>query len=122
MVIIGVNIYVCITSLIKHIYEESRRIMQNTKHEDNWYFYYYDLSLMTCADSIQWMKQEGINKHWLLPIEGLNKGTEYSDKPTGNSPEFMPLDCSLFQDLYLALSRHITCTGCLDKNDPKKLV
>ena len=32
----------------------------------------------------------------------------------------MPLDTSLFQDIYLAISRHIIYTGCLDKNDPKK--
>ena len=94
--------------------------MQDTINKDKWYFYHDALSLMTCADSIEWMKKEGIYKHWLLPCNGLNEGTDYSDKPTGNSPEFMPLDCSLFQDIYLALSRHIIYTGCLDKNDPKK--
>ena len=45
---------------------------------------------MTCADSIRWMNKEGIYKHWLLPSEGLNEGTDFSDKPTGNEPEFIP--------------------------------
>ena len=115
------NKYVCVTSLIKHIYEESKRIMEGTIHENDWYFYHDALSLMTSAESIEWMKKEGIYKHWLLPCNGLNEGTDYSDKPTGNSPEFMPLDCSLFQDIYLALSRHMIYIGCLDKNDPKKI-
>ena len=58
--------------------------MQDKIYQDNWYFYHDALSLMTCADSIAWMKKEGIYKHWLLPCNGLNKGTDYSDKPTGN--------------------------------------
>ena len=115
------NKYVCITGLIKHIYEESRRIMQGTIYEDNWYFYHDSLSLITCAECIEWRKKEVIYKHWLLPREVLNEGTDYSDKPNANSMEFIPLDCSLFQDIYLALSRHMIYTGCLDKNDPKKI-
>ena len=52
--------YVCITSILKHIISESGKIMKGTIHENNWHFYHDALSLMTSAETKEWMKNEGI--------------------------------------------------------------
>ena len=41
--------FVCITRLVSFILEESKRVMQGTIHEDDWYFYHDALSLMTAS-------------------------------------------------------------------------
>ena len=75
---------------------------------------------MTSDEFKRWMDEKGILKHWILPENYLNAGTNYANRPVGNSPEMMPLDCLLFQDLILGLRSHIIYTGYLDKDDPKK--
>ena len=112
--------HVCITEMVQHIYDESKRIMMGTNYEDNWFFYHDALSLMTSKECKKWMDEKGILKHWILPENGLNDGTNYAKRPVGNSPEMMPLDCSLFQDLLLGIRSHIIYTGSLDRDDPKK--
>ena len=61
------NKYFCIKKLIKHIYEELRRVMRNTKYENSWVFYHDELSLMTSIDRIKLIREKVIYKHWLLP-------------------------------------------------------
>ena len=57
----------------------------------------------------------------------------YAGRPTGNSPELMPLDCSIFKDLDDVVNRHIALTSLLKKGadgyelrfsrrDPKAIV
>ena len=41
------------------------------------------------------MKEKNYYHRWLLPMNGLQEGTPYDERPVGNSPEFMPLDNSL---------------------------
>ena len=108
--------------MVKHIYYESRRLMEGTKYSDNWFFYHDALSLMTSKSCKAWMDKEGILKHWLLPKEGLNKGTVYENRPIGNSPELMPLDCSCNRYLHDCVNRHVIYTSQLDKNGPKKIL
>jgi hypothetical protein len=41
-----------------------------------------------------------IYKRWLLPLNGLSTDLKaYVGRPVGNSPELMPLDCSLDHDM-----------------------
>ena len=96
--------------------------MKGANYEDNWFFYHDALTLMTWTSSMKWMEDQGILKHWLLPEQVLNAGTTYALKPIGNSPELMPLDCSLFQDVILGLRIYIIYTGSLHKDNPKKSV
>jgi hypothetical protein len=49
--------YVCITELVRHIHDETQKVMKGTKHEDDWYFYHDALSLMTAKDTIEWIKR-----------------------------------------------------------------
>ena len=57
---------------------------------------------------------------WVTPLLGLNDGTRYAGRPTGNRPELMPLDTSLFKDVDDAFNRHKVATRHLAKADPKR--
>lgn len=111
--------FVCITHLIEHIYQESERLMQGTKYQDNWYFYHDALTLMTSNSSITWMKENNYYDRWLLPAE-INKGTRYYGRPVGNSPEMMPLDCTLNNDVDLEVQFHIAVTSSVCDADDRK--
>eukprot|EP00957_Ditylum_brightwellii_P115295 8791864-Ditylum_brightwellii.AAC.1 len=62
------------------------------KHENDFFFYHGALSLMTAKETLDWMMNEGILKHLILPEQKLNKGTRYKHSPTGNASEFNALD------------------------------
>ena len=44
----------------------------------------------------------------------------YEGKPVRNSPEFMPLDTHLNQDLHSSHDYHSTVTQHLEEDDPRK--
>ena len=112
--------YMCITTLVKEIHDSSQAAFVGTKHEDNWFFYHDALSQMTAKSTVKWMKDNNIYKRWLIPQNGCNKGTVYACRPVGNSPEFMPLDNSLNQDIQLSLSMHCAITAHLPDTDSRK--
>jgi hypothetical protein len=113
--------YVDVRDMVRHIYKKSEELMKGTLYEDRWFFYHDALSLMKAQDTKKWMEEEGILKHWILPENDLNKERpRYMGHPIGNSPEFMPLDCSLNNDLDDELWRHILYTRFLEEDDPRK--
>jgi hypothetical protein len=116
--------YVCITDLVEHIVEETQRLMKGTKHEDDWVFYHDALTLMTAKETVEWMKKEGHFERWLLPANGLHTDDAslkyYFMKPVGNSPEMMPWDTSLNQDVKCAVDRHVMSTADFLEDDPLK--
>eukprot|EP00536_Pseudo-nitzschia_multiseries_P003424 jgi/Psemu1/7750/gm1.7750_g len=89
-------------------------------------FVYHDaLVLMTCADSVSYMKEKGYYKHWILPeldLMGEQSGVGgslklYRNRPVGNQPEANPLDTSLFSQLNRAVDQHVVLTqGFIDEN------
>jgi hypothetical protein len=114
------NKYVSIATLVMHVYTHTKACFAGTQYADNFYFYHDALSLMTAAETVTWMKEQGIHKHWLLPELELNKGTWYEGRPVGNSPELMPLDASLNKDVDDAVHRHIGWTNTLAEEHPEK--
>jgi hypothetical protein len=94
--------------------------MSGTKFQDNFYFYHDALSLMTAAETRNWMREQDYERYWLLPMKDVNIGTTYHNRPVGDSPEMMPLDCSLFNDLHESAHRHVSLTHLLEKDDRKK--
>ena len=112
--------YVSIVDMVQHIHDESQRVMNGTVHENDWFFYHDALSLMKAKECKEWMKDNNILHRWILPLNGLNSGTAYADHPVGNSPELMPLDCSLFSNLHLAVDEHVRATEHLEKEDQNK--
>jgi hypothetical protein len=94
--------------------------------KDTWFFYHDALTLMTAKDTIEWMKEKYIYHRWILPASGLHTDDKelayYNNKPCGNSPENMPWDTSLNNDVHKGVERHIALTlelavGCDGKFD-----
>ena len=116
--------YCDIRSLVTHIFEESANVMKGTKHENDFVVYHDALNFMYAKENKAWMKQQMINgrsyyKIWVLPENDLNSGTNYDGRPVGNTPELMPLDQSLNQDVHLCVGRHVAMTRGLDRDDPR---
>ena len=65
-------------------------------------------------------EKEGYLKQWLIPLNGCNAGTRFEERPVGNSPEFVPLDNSLFADLQNDHRRHCAITSDVPKTDDRK--
>ena len=110
---------------IDHMMAKSERVMKETIHEKTWMVYHDALSLMTAKSTKQWMREKGYLKQWMLPSDDLfdNLPNEikksHEGKPVGNSPEFMPLDTHLNQDLHESHNLHATVTSHLPETVPR---
>ena len=51
--------YICITVIVDHIFAESKRIMADTIHSNDYMVYHDALNQMTSSDCIEYMKQKG---------------------------------------------------------------
>ena len=116
---------VCVTKLVTYMMEESARVMADTRHSDDWYFYHDALSLMTAKGTRDWMKETSIGgkncmSKWLVPMLGCNEGTQFENRSVGNSPEFMPLDNSLNNDVKIQHNFHCALTSHLALTDDRK--
>ena len=116
--------YVCITSLIEHIVRETANMFKGTKHEDDWVFYHDALTIMTAKDTVQWMREMDHYRRWILPGNALHKDnpalSRFVGRPVGDSPENMPWDCSLNNDVHLSVGRHVIFASWLENDDLKK--
>jgi hypothetical protein len=116
--------YVCVTQFIEHIVTESAKLFIGTQFEDSWVFYLDALLLMTGSDTIEWMTKNNYIKRWILPVNELHQDDptlkQYWNRPVGNSPENMPWDSSLNQDVHAAVQRHILLTLKLAVTDIRK--
>ena len=117
--------FVSIKSLVTYIITESSRIMRGTAHEDDWYFYHDALALMTANATMEWMEKtmvdgRSMKSRWLVPQNGVNARTVYEGRPVGNSPEFMPLDNSLNNNIKASLNRHCCVTSHLPRDDKRR--
>jgi hypothetical protein len=79
--------------------EEGYRLFPNW----NFCFYHDALSLLMVKQTRQEMQEKGYLKHWILPEMGLNKKTIYAKRPPGSSPDMMPWDCFLKNNLVKAV-------------------
>jgi len=105
---------VCIEDMITHMMVETAKAYKGTAFEKTWVIYHDALSLMTAKETMKWMKTQKLTgydtnflDHWILPQQDLNKGTKYSYRPPGNSPELMPMDAYLNRDVHECVSRHV---------------
>ena len=114
--------YMSIRELIKKMYDNSKKIFEGTTHQEDWYFYHDAFSQMTANSTVEWMKAEGYYEKWLVPQNGCNDWiAKFGSRPVGNSPEFMPLDNALNNDLQLSKSLHCAITAYIeDPNDERK--
>ena len=112
--------YCSIFHLIDHMFIETEKVFQNTKHENDWMIYHDALSLFTSKESTDYMQAKGYTQHLILPQFDCNKGTVYANRMVGMRPEIMPLDCHLNQDIHSCVERHINMTSHLPDDHPDK--
>ena len=116
--------YIC--NYVEHIMVESERVMKGTIHEKTWMVYHDALAIMTAKSTKEWMAQKEYLKRWILPSDDLydnlptNVRKSYQGKPVGNSPEFMPLDCHLNQDIHACHHYHAQITQHIPDENPLK--
>ena len=98
-----------------------------SKNDKDWMICHDSLSMFVAKENRDWMKEEKVQDGrtyrdvFLFPEDGLNAGIPgYQHRWVGNSPEFMPWDCSLFQDLEVSLRHHVVITSKLANDDPRK--
>ena len=125
----------CVTHLWLHVLQETASVFRGTTHEDTWMVYHDALTHLTDKSTAEWMRthdidgaatteeEQAIFRRWVLPVYGLNNdigGGRYASRPVGNSPELMPLDCNLFQDLDFAVNYHVAVSKGLADDNPAK--
>ena len=98
-----------------------------SKNDKDWMICHDSLLMFVSKENRDWMKKERVQDGrtyrdvFLFPEDGLNAGISgYGHRWVGNSPEFMPWDCSLFQDLEVSLRHHVVLTSELADDDPRK--
>ncbi len=115
----------CITDLAKHMVIETKKCYENTSHKDTYHFYHDALLQLTHDTTLEWMRKTTIPdentvvyKRWIKPENGLNGsfGPRWKQQPIGNSPELMPLDNLLNQDVHESIQKHmvISLTLCTE--------
>jgi hypothetical protein len=114
----AMSIIICVTQMINHMVDETERVTKGTKYEGEGQFYHNALTLMTCNKSKAYMGENNLLKYWLLPLKKLQGGTRYHDSIPGDSPNLMPLDKTLNQDIHSSARYHVAITSHLPKDDP----
>jgi hypothetical protein len=85
------------------------------------YWIYHDaLSQITDSECVKYIESKNLLHRFIKPELGCNSGTIYANRLVGNSPEFNPLDCSLFADLTYILTLHLCLTHAMDDGDIRK--
>jgi len=116
--------YIC--NYVEHMMVESEKVMKGTIHEKTWMVYHDALAIMTAKSTKEWMAQKGYLNRWILPSNDLydnlpiNVRKSYNGKPVGNSPEYMPLDCHLNQDIHACHHYHTQLTQPIPDENPLK--
>ena len=123
-----------ISEMIRHMAQESSNALKGTKYEGKALFYHDALSQLTESKTVEWMQKnecEGrkLIDMWIRPVLGCNneivlsngkKTNNYAGRPPGNSPEFMPLDTTLNQDIHMNVRTQVSATHFLPKDHKNK--
>ncbi len=72
---------------------------------------------MTANETMEWMEEVDIKKHWILPEQSLNKGMHYENRVPGNALEFNALGSNLNRDIHCAVLEHSSYTAHLAQTD-----
>jgi hypothetical protein len=80
---------------------------------------------MTAKETVEWMKQKGYYSRCLLPELDLYQDfhdvkKRYDGRPIGGTPEGMPLDNNLNQDLHTDVYCQVAATMVLEEGDDWK--
>ena len=115
-----------------HLIKHGEDTFRNTTRKDTWMISHDALSILWEAKTQEWLQSLP------CPIDGWPDRTwadrfvkfrgayndsvsqYYKNKLCGDSPELMPLDCRLFQDIKEGVARNVAWTFLLPDNDPVK--
>jgi hypothetical protein len=96
---------------------EAKKCYANTQHKNTYSIYHDALTQITHKSCVEWMKTTyvpGENKlvysRCINPLNCLNDsfGRRWGRQLVGNTPEVMPFDNSLFQDVKKSAQKHVT--------------
>ena len=79
-----VRSFECMSDLVLHVMEETKKAYKGTKYEDTYLFYHNALSQMTDNETIEWMRAEGLLHRWIRPVLGLNDSITVGEKTSDN--------------------------------------
>ena len=109
---------VCITEIMDHVVAEGNRLFKGTEFENTWKIYHDALPQWWEAGAQEHLARLGFNnRHWWANKEtDKNIAKKYWNKIMGDSPNLMPLDYSLFNNLIEAISMNVVATAGRSKN------
>eukprot|EP01048_Picozoa_sp_COSAG05_P004378 COSAG05_NODE_232_length_13313_cov_677.565991_9_plen_511_part_00 len=104
--------YVCITDIMDRVIAEGNRIFEGSTHAHDWCIYHDRLSQWWEKDAQAYLAAKGFaHRQWRAAAWTNDVLTKYyKDMLMGDSPELMPLDSSLFNDLIEAIAKHVIAT------------
>ena len=108
----------CITTIMDHVVAEGNRLFADTPFSSNWKIYHDALPQWWEKGAREHMRKLGFaDRQWMAtgPTNNL-VSSRYRNGLMGDSPELMPLDSSLFNDLIEGISIHFIATGKLDQS------
>ena len=120
----------CITEVMDHIIEEGNRIFKGSTHADDWCIYHDRLSSWWSVEAQLYLHEKGFgHRQWKAAGDTNNHISKYyQGSLMGDSPELMPLDSSLFNELINGVHTHVLTTrllpigaaGKFEMSTPKK--
>eukprot|EP01050_Picozoa_sp_SAG11_P017372 SAG11_NODE_2500_length_3282_cov_3.538800_1_plen_631_part_00 len=108
-----------IATIMDHLKAEGDRIFAGTPREADWLIYHDRLPQWWEPDAQAHMERLGMaHRQWWAEGATNESLTEYyKEKLFGDSPEMMPLDSSLFNDLIEAIGKNVCATVGLDAKE-----
>jgi hypothetical protein len=115
--------YCCITELMDHVVEESKRVYEGTVHENTFFIYHDALSQWWEKESQDHMAELGFANRQIRCIGETNAHTRYRNKLVGDSPELCRgLDSFGFADLKASTIYHMSLSSVYKMDDPRRFL
>jgi hypothetical protein len=114
--------WMCITDLMDHVVEQGNVVFKGTTREHDWVIYHDRLSQWWEEESQEYLEtQHHMRDRQWKAVGSTNDSLPkyYKNSLMGDSPELMPLDSSLFNDLIDAVGAHVSATWEKKELDPK---
>jgi hypothetical protein len=112
--------FTCISDISDHLIAEGNKAFKGSTAEGSWFLYHDALSSWNEKKHLSRLKHLGFENRLICCVGDTMKGTRYEGKLPGDSPELMPLDNSLFNDLHQQTAQNVSATYRLQFSDPKK--
>ena len=117
--------YMCVTDLMDHVIEQGNKMFKGSTHEKDWVIYHDALSQWWEKEAQEHMADKGFADRQ-VKAQGKTNDTlkeklskrgylRYKDSLMGDSPELMPLDSTLFNDLINSIGHHVCSTWNVTK-------